>query len=342
MAATARPIIHTCNFSGRPVFWGHGGPLAPETESKEIAMARPTAGLMLLIAATLGACVAAAAQRTYDRTVQAPPGGRLTFETDVGSVSIVGHDAPEVLIHADLQGSSSFLSHLHISAEQTPSGVTLSAHSAYRGWLGWLDWLDSGPNRARFTVEVPRDYRVDLRTAGGRIGVRDLNASVRAASSGGGAVIRGINGAVAVHTSGGRIEVEHVAGSERLSSSGGGIVVTDSTGDLELSTSGGGIRLRDDDGSIHAVTSGGSIRARLRANRGLSLDTSGGGITLLLPRNARGSIDARSSGGGIRSDFPLSTTQIAADDHLVGAIGGGGAPISLRTSGGSIHIEPGS
>jgi len=304
-------------------------------------MATSTARLVVLIAATLGASVAVAAQRNYDRRLEAPAGGRMTFDTDVGSITVVGHDAPEVVIHARLQGSRSFLAHLHIDAEGAASGVTVSVHSAHRGWLDWLDWLDSGPSRVRFAVEVPHDYPINLRTSGGRIGVRDLNASVRAASSGGGARVQNVAGTVDVHTSGGRIEAEHIAGPAELSSSGGGIEVADSTGDLQLSTSGGGIRLKNDEGRIHAVTSGGSIRAQLRANRGLSLNTSGGGITLLLPQNAHAAIDAQTSGGDIRADFPFSMTKIAAEDHLVGAIGGGGPPISLRTSGGSIHIEPG-
>ncbi|MGH8293877.1 MAG: DUF4097 family beta strand repeat-containing protein [Steroidobacteraceae bacterium] len=304
-------------------------------------MATSTARLLMLVTAMLAASAALAGQRTYDKTLQAPPGGSLTFDTDVGSVAIVGHDAPEVVIHAELQGSEFFLDHFHIRASQKPSGVTISAHSAHSGWLGWLGWLDFGSNRARFAIEMPRDYSVDLRTSGGHVDIRDVSASVRAATSGGSMLVQNIAGTVTLHTSGGRIDAEHLDGPAQLSSSGGGIRVTDSTGGLDLSTSGGGIRLQNDDGRIRAVTSGGSIRAQLRGNRGVSLATSGGNITLLLPQNTRASIEAETSGGGIRTDFPVTTTQISGGDQLVGTIGGGGAPITLHSSGGSIHIETG-
>lgn len=302
-------------------------------------MAGSTARLMVIIAATLGTSVALAAQRSYDKRLDAPPGGRLTFDSDVGSVAVVGRDAREVVIHADLEGPESFLSSLRITAEQTSSGVTVTAHTPHHDWLGWLDWLDWGPNRVRFDVEVPRDYPVDLRTAGGHLDLHDLRAGVQAHTSGGGIVIQDVAGTVSAHTSGGSIEAERLNGPTDLSSSGGGIEVTDSTGDLRVRTSGGSIRIQGDDGRVDAHTSGGGIRAELRANRGISLDTSGGSITLVLPQNTRGSVDAGTSGGHVTSDLPVTTTGIIARNHLHGAIGGGGPLISLHTSGGSIHLE---
>ncbi len=301
-------------------------------------MTTPTARLMLLLAAMLGTSAALGAQRTYDKSLTAPPGGQLTFDTVVGSVAVIGHDAPEVVVHAELQGSQSFLDQIRIRAEQTPSGVTISARgSSGSGWLSGLHWL-SGGERVQFTIEVPRTYPVDLRTSGGSVQVRDLNAAVHAQTSGGSVLVQNVAGAANLGTSGGSIEVQHLTGAANLSSSGGSQEVADSVGDLDLSTDGGSVRLLNDDGKIHARTSGGSARAQLQVNRGISLHTSGGGITLLLPEDAHGSIDAESDGGGLKFDFPLSTSRVDSDNHLVGAIGGGGPAIDLRSSGGGIHV----
>lgn len=300
-------------------------------------MAQSAAKVMLILAAVLGTSAALAAQRTFDKRLDAPPGGRLTFDADVGSVAVAGGDVSQVVVHADLEGSETFLNRLHVSAEQTPAGVTVSAHMDHGSWF---DWFSFGWNRVRFTIEVPRNYPVDLRTSGGGIDVRDLNATVHGKTSGGGIRVQNIAGTVNVHTSGGGIEAERLNGPANLSTSGGSIDVTDSAGDLYLRTSGGGIRIENDNGSVDAHTSGGSIRAELRANDGINLETSGGGITLGLPQNTRASIDAETSGGHVSSDLPVTTTGTVSGDHLHGSIGGGGPSISLRTSGGSIHIEP--
>lgn len=302
-------------------------------------MASSIARTTMVLIATLATSVALAAQSTYDKTVDAPPGGRLTVDADVGSVSVVGSDTQQVVVHAEVEGSESFLHRLHISAGQTSSGVAVSARVENDSWLDWLGWFGLGVTRVRFAIQVPRHYPLDLRSSGGDLAMRDLNAAVHARTSGGGILLQNIVGTVYVHTSGGGIRAERLDGPAQLSTSGGPIEVANSSGKLELYTSGGGIRIQNADGEVDAASSGGSIRAQLRSNRGIRLVTSGGGITLQLPPGTRASLDAGSSGGGVTSDFPFSTSEVDGDHHLEGSIGGGGAPIYLHTSGGSIHVE---
>jgi hypothetical protein len=305
--------------------------------SKVLLMAKSAAKFTLILAAMLGTSVTLAAQRTFDKRLDAPAGGQLTFDADIGSVAVTGGDVPQVVVHADLEGSQSFLDRVHISAEQTASGVTISVRLDH---TDWFDWLTLGSNRVDFAVEVPRTYPVDLRTSGGSLDVRSLNAWVRGKTSGGSIHVQDVVGAVNAHTSGGGVSAERLSGSASLSTSGGSIDATDSTGDLDLRTSGGGIRVENDNGKVDAHTSGGSIRADLRTNAGITLETSGGGITLLLPQSTHASIDAETSGGDVTSDLPVTTTGTVGGNHLHGTIGGGGPPVYLRTSGGSIRIGP--
>jgi Toastrack DUF4097 len=308
-----------------------------DSSVKVLVMAKPAARFMLILVAILSTSAALAAQRTFDKRLDAPAGGRLTFDADVGSVAVTGADVSQVVVHADLEGSDSFLNRIHISAEQTSSGVTIQLHMDHNSWF---DMLVIGSNRVNFTVQVPRSYPVNLHTAGGSLDVRNLNAWVHGKTSGGGIHVQDVVGTVDVHTSGGGVSAEHLNGSATLSTSGGSIDASDSTGDLDVNTSGGGIRILNDDGKIDAHTSGGSIRAELHTNDGISLETSGGSITLMLPQSAHGSIDAETSGGNVSSDLPVTTTGTVSGSHLRGTIGGGGPPIYLRTSGGSIHIAP--
>lgn len=300
-------------------------------------MTRSAAGLILILAAMLGASGARAAQRTFDQRLDAPAGGRLTFDADVGSVAVTGGEGSQVIVHGDLEGPQAFLNRLHVSAQQTSSGVTVSVRMDH---TGWLDWLNLGSNRVQFTIQVPRAYPVDLRTSGGNLAVRNLSASVRGKTSGGDVQVQDIVGTVDVSTSGGSVSAQHLDGAATLSTSGGNVDAADSMGGLDLRTSGGDIRLHNDDGKVDAHTSGGSIQAQLRANDGIDLETSGGNITLQLPRDAHASIDAETSGGEVTSDLPFTTTGTVSGDHLHGSIGGGGPPIYLRTSGGSIRIAP--
>ena len=292
--------------------------------------------LLAILAVWLPASAALAAQASFDKRFNAPPGGHLTLDTDVGSVVIVGHDTHEVVIHADVSDPD----HLDISAEQNSSGVTVTGRVTPSSWLSWLSWLDFRSMHVRFTIDVPRDYPVQIQTAGGSIDVGHLTAAVDGKTAGGGITIQDVVGSIDVHTSGGGIRAERVNGPTELRTSGGSIDIVDSSGDLDARTSGGSIDLKSIEGRVKADTSGGSIHAEVRANRGVSLTSSGGSVTLLLPENVRASLDAKTSGGRAQSELPLSSTELDDHSHLRGAINGGGEQIFLRTSGGSILVGP--
>jgi Putative adhesin len=292
--------------------------------------------LLMILVAALIASVALSAEKTFDKRFDVAAGGHLRLDTDFGSVNLVGGAGHEVAIHAQMNGSDAFLAHLDITAEQASSGVTVTARAA----RSWYDWFGFGERRMHFTIEVPRDYSVELRTAGGYLDVRNLNAPVRGATSGGSIVVRDVTGSVQMHTSGGSIDAERLNGTTELGTSGGSISVTDARGDLDVHTSGGGIRLRNIDARVTAATSGGSVHAEMRSNRGISLSTSGGTIGLLLPENVGASIDASTSGGRVSSTLPLSSTEAADRSHLRGVLNGGGKQVVLHTSGGSIDLGP--
>lgn len=297
-------------------------------------MATWTFRALAILSCALATVPISAAEKAFDQHFNAAPGGRLTLDADVGSVTIVGHDSRELSVHAEMKGSSEFLAQLSVAAAQTATGVTVTERSGQHGGLAW----DSGPQSVHFTIEVPRDYPVDLRTAGGSIDVRHLQAQLHGTTAGGSVEIEDVKGPVNAHTAGGSIRASQLDGPTELLTSGGSIEVTHSTGDLDVKTSGGAIHLEDVDGKITAKTSGGGIRAQVRSNRGISLETLGGGIRLLLPGRTPANIDARTSVGRARSEIPLSSTEVDTPSHLRGAINGGGEPIFLRTSAGSIRI----
>jgi DUF4097 and DUF4098 domain-containing protein YvlB len=93
------------------------------------------------------------------------------------------------------------------------------------------------------------------------------------------------------------------------------------------------------DGKIRGQTSGGGVQCSLvGVNRGISATTSGGSIELTVPRGTTANLEATTSGGGIDTDLPVASNKWE-QDHLKGSINGGGQPIDVHTSGGSISLR---
>jgi len=264
----------------------------------------------------LTAGCAQAAEKKLDRTFAVSPGGALTVDADGASVHVSGSDANQVVVHMFARGSEDNLANTQLDAVQSDNGVTVTLKKAKRAWSWWGNWNSD----EEIEVTVPRRYVINVGTSGGSVELRDTV------------------GAASLHTSGGNISAQNVTGNVEARTSGGSIHAETIRGDVDARTSGGGLHLLHIDGAIRGKTSGGSVECSLvGANRGISVTTSGGGIELSLPKGTAGSLDAGTSGGNVRSDIPVTTTE-SGDTKLVGSINGGGAMIYAHTSGGSISL----
>lgn len=313
---------------------------------------------LILALALVTATSAFAATDTIRRGFPVEPGGTLRLDAGVGSVKIVTGGtgvAVEIVRTARGRNAEERLREHQIELRQSGNDVILEGKLD----RGWDDWFDSDRYDVQWNVRVPSRYNVDVRTSGGSIDLADIGGTVDARTSGGGIKtgridgaatlktsgggirIAGANGELVAHSSGGSIEIGDTTASVDVRTSGGSIRLARTGGNVVAYTSGGGIHIEDAAGSVQAKTSGGSIYARLSRQPGgdSKLATSGGGVTVLLGDGVGVELDARSSGGGVNTDLPVTVSGTLEDNAVRGRIGGGGPKLTLRSSGGSIHVR---
>jgi len=304
------------------------------------------------------AVVRADTDGTIRRTFDAAPGGRLVVEVSGARVNVVGTSGSQVdIVYTRIVGAGSPADEEQILAEHTvtmeQSGNTISiierGQDSNGGGLGsFIGSLLRGRvgvhKQYELTVEVPRQFKLDLRTSGGRIDVGEIEGSVQVRTSGGRITLHHIAGNVDGRTSGGGIDLDSVEGYVTVRTSGGGIDSVNTHGSLSLRTSGGSISIDEHQGNVDGRTSGGSIRATLvsQPEGDSTLTTSGGSISVIVPADIAANIDASTSGGSVRSDLPVTVQGEMDRNRLVGKLNGGGPELRLHTSGGSIRINRGS
>jgi hypothetical protein len=128
----------------------------------------------------------------------------------------------------------------------------------------------------------------------------------------------------------------------RVGKEGGGKVSCSATcGRLRARCSCGKIELREHRGSVDASTSNGSIRAELDdvGDGGVRLATSNGRIVLDLPDEVDADVDVHVDNGVFRNERDLANETRTVNGRVRGVLGGGGAPVRLRCSNGSISIR---
>ena len=315
---------------------------------------------LFLLGFTVSQVSAREIEQRIEKNFKVKNGGTLYLDSDKGSVEIRSHSGEEVAVlvflEADVRSkekAQDWFDRFDIRFEHRGKDVEIIGE--------WLDRRSYRRNRlhVHYEIQVPKEYNLEIRTAGGGIEVTDLigkvelktsgggislgeiDGRVRAETSGGGISLERSTGEAYIHTSGGRIRLGEIGGSLDAKTSGGSISVDGVNGDVKARSSGGGLRLRKVNGNLTAKTSGGSILAELlkQIDKPMDLRTSGGGITLEIPPDFKADIDASTSGGRVYSDLPMTVRGTFGKSSLRGEINGGGKLVTLRSSGGSIQIR---
>ena len=284
-------------------------------------------------------------QDNLQKGFQVEPGGKLTLDSDLGSVEVTSGtgNTVDIRVGRNLKANSKedaekILKDMSIDIHQEGKNVFVTARLK-RGGLFGSNW--GNHIQLKFMIIVPSKYDLDLKTAGGSIRVNDLEGSVAAHTSGGSLHFGQIAGPVTAHTSGGSIHLDGGKGSVDVNTSGGSIKIGKVAGSVKAHTSGGSISVDEVMGAIQASTSGGSVSATISQQPGAEseLNTSGGSVHVRLKRDLNINLLAKCSGGSISTDIPLTVQGEIGKSRLEAKLNQGGPQLYLHTSGGGISIS---
>jgi hypothetical protein len=316
---------------------------------------------ILLLATAL--VVRAETEEKLTKNFAVQPGGTIVVDVDFGSIDVNTHAANEVVVdvlrrvsRASQAEEEEFLADQPVTITPEGNTVTISAHAQTPGKRS-----SGGKQRteAKYTITVPAKFNARLQTAGGTVAVSDLTGDVKAGSKGGGLQFNRLHGALDGGTAGGPIKVTDCDGDQQVKTSGGGIDVQGGKGSfdgktsggpitiknfqgaVQVKTSGGGITVDNVAGKIEGKTSGGGINASFASPLAdeVNLMTSAGGVTLRVAENSAFDLDASTSAGSVQSELEVDSTGKPSRNQLKGPVNGGGKPVILRSSAGSIHVR---
>jgi hypothetical protein len=275
-------------------------------------------------------------------TVDGP--GNLEVRTSGGSITVKGGNTNEARVEMyvrvrgntitpDHRDAKDIMDDYDITIEKSGNTIYAKAErtNSVSGWFG------NNHASISFVVYTPQEMSCRLSTSGGSIELAGVRGGQKLETSGGSVRIADVRGQTEARTSGGSIKIEGYAGRLDAHTSGGSIDLTNSQGELQVNTSGGSIDITNVSGSVEASTSGGGIRADVtKLEKYLKLRTSGGSISAVVPQGLGLDLDLR--GSRVNSRL-VNFNGEAEKDRIRGSMNGGGIPVVMHTSGGSINLE---
>ena len=281
----------------------------------------PRVSTTVSAASSEGSSVATAATALADTTFQlsAPVRSGGTLELDLrtgGNVIITGWDKSEVQVRASLSGRD----WRETEVKLTPSGTGATLESDF------TTRSNNQSTRHRFTIQVPKNFNVRLRSSGGAISINGVDGSFTGNTGGGEINIQKSNGDVDISTGGGEIYVTDSHLNGNVSTGGGMVRIIGVSGGLSGSSGSGPVIYTDSEGEKHLGLGGGSGKGK-----GASVSVSGNGSN-----SATISTNGRVSTSISTKDGSGTTTYI--NDGGGQGIGGGSSGIRMSSAGGAISL----
>lgn len=257
-------------------------------------------------------------------TVSGVPDVRLT--TFDGGIEIRSWDGADVLVEIEKRGpTQEAIADLQVTSQQKGSVIELEVKAPKRETFTGVGFHQTAT--ARLVVSLPRRSDVRARTGDG---------SIR---------IDRVEGRIELRTGDGSIRATDVAGELTLDTGDGSVTVEDAQGRLNLSTSDGGVNVSGRLDALKLRTGDGSVVCRVEAGTTMTEDwditTGDGGVSVYLPADFAGEIDAHTGDGHIVNDLSIAMPEHNERRTVRGRIGTGGRLLRIRTGDGSIRLRQG-
>jgi hypothetical protein len=282
-----------------------------------------------LVAGGLGsACIDVGADinnfvQTEERRFPVTGTPEVTLSTFNGAIEIRPWDRHEVQVFIERHASSrSGLEEIAVRSDHTGNQVTVEVTAPRVTGLGFhpsrlAKLIVSMPATANVTASSG-DGSIDIEQIAGRFALRTGDGSIRG---------RDLTGNLNAHTGDGAIRLDGVNGALDIDTGDGSVVASGALTTVRAHTGDGSLAIRADAASAAAAN--------------WDLTTGDGSVTVELPSDFSGELDAHTGDGVIRlQNVTLSSTTDRHERHTVrGRLGSGDGSVRVRTGDGAITIR---
>lgn len=277
--------------------------------------------------------------RQIDETRQVAGDVEVSVEALIREVRVAGWDRDEVQVQGAVHPDRE---EFVFEGDRQSVEIRIERTGGWHGFDG-----DDGPDVGPLTVRVPRGASVEVDVVNGALTVRDVDGSVGLESVNGDVRYSGQAESVDAEAVNGTVEVEAPrARRTRASSVNGDVALRVSGGFAEVEAVSGNVDIRAEGRmeTVSAETVSGSVefRGRPTGDASLSFETHSGDVTVWLPGDLAGRLEASSFSGRIRSAFGGETEETSrwtSESSYRHSVGSGKVRVSATSFSGDVRFR---
>jgi len=282
------------------------------------------------------------------KTLRLGRNGTFDLQNVGGTIVVSGGGGNDVRIeatkrvrHPNESQARALLRDIDVQIAERNGNVEVRTDYPRRNWSGGVD----------YTVSLPREANVVLRSVSGDIRVTSLNGELRAESVSGNVVASALRRIRQAKSISGDVEIADSEGDEVAGGTVSGDLIARNLKirTVDLQSVSGSLRMTDvesDRATVRSVSGDIDFTGRFSRNGRYELQSHSGNVRVT-PTGSQGfSVEASTFSGDVRSDYPLTLQGNVATGFaprrlnrgIRGSFGDGGATLSLQSFSGDIVI----
>jgi DUF4097 and DUF4098 domain-containing protein YvlB len=283
------------------------------------------------------------------KTLRLGKNGTFDLQNVSGDVIVTGGGGNEVRIeaikrvrHPNESEARALLQAIDVRMEERNGNVEVRTDYPRRNWSGGVD----------FTVSLPRDANVILRSVSGDLRVSSLNGDLRAETISGDLVATAVKRIRQAKTISGDLEITDTDGDEVAAQTISGTLMARGikARSVDLTSVSGDVRITDvesDRTFVRSISGSIDFSGQLARNGRYEFQSHSGDVRVSPLGSGGFSIEASTFSGDMRSDYPLTlqgnppnnvTNRGPNRRPLRGTYGDGGALLTLQSFSGNITV----
>jgi DUF4097 and DUF4098 domain-containing protein YvlB len=307
------------------------------SRSPRVPAYRRVGGMAVIIMALAVLAVGARAE-DYNKTFTVNGRASVRVDTNDGSVRVTSGDNKNVEFRVQYQGYE-LDKNLRIDSRQDGDRVELVARVSGHWGFGW-----GGRGRnLHIEVRMPRSGDLQVTSGDGAVEASSIDGNVTISTGDGALKASGLTGTVDLHTGDGSINVDGLKGDVKLRTGDGSIEAHGLDGKVNADSGDGHIKLEGRFDGLNVHTGDGSVEARVnngsRLSTGWNIRTGDGSVDMTLPGDLQANIDASTGDGHISLGMAITVEGSLSNSQIHGKMNGGGQPLVIHTSDGSIRLN---
>ena len=258
-------------------------------------------------------------ENVFDRRFPVQPGSRLTVSNVSGEIYVWGHAKSEISVHTVKRGSPSRIAGTQVHISNDDNHVRVEASGNVSGILGAVRGIGS----VDFTIQVPQDCTVEIKTVSGDVDIQTLHAATTVQSVSGDVSLRDIEANCSLTT---------VSGDVRIHGLVGELTGRTTSGDLDVEAS--DVRRFH----LNSISGDMSLETPLARVGHYFAKTVSGDLQLSVPYGTGAMVQLKTTSGDVSTDLPAEIVK-SGRRHWQGRINGGGANVEMQSISGDLTMH---